>query len=316
MKKELDPFRNLKRIEFVITNKCTANCKHCSVADDRVNETPSSSASIQCILKFIENVCSNYSIESVMTFGGEPLLKPEQLYAIHSVATSLGVPIRQIITNGYFTNNKAKINSIVTRLKEAGVNNLLISVDAFHQETIPIEKVYYFAKLAVKAGIDGIKLHPAWVVNENHKNKYNSITHRLLDYFSDLNLPVSKGNNIILSGNAKKYLSEFYDSPKLNLVSGCGTEPYSESFSDIKSISIVPNGDVQICNFTIGNINEECITDILSRFNPYDNRLMQTILTGGIFALYELSQSEGIKIDLDKYFSVCDLCNSLVKKLS
>ena len=49
-----------------------------------------------------------------------------------------GIPVRQLITNGFFSRDGDRIKEAAGRLAQSGVNNLLLSVDAFHQETIPL----------------------------------------------------------------------------------------------------------------------------------------------------------------------------------
>ena len=55
-----------------------------------------------------------------------------------------------------------KLREVVERLAACGVNDLLLSVDAFHQETIPLSLVKQFATEANKSGIP-IRLQPAWL---------------------------------------------------------------------------------------------------------------------------------------------------------
>lgn len=62
---------------------------------------------------------------------------------------------------------------MVQQLAESGVNAVLLSVDAFHQETIPLETVKIFAG-AVKEAEIPIRTHPAWLGNPGAENEYNS----------------------------------------------------------------------------------------------------------------------------------------------
>ena len=59
----------------------------------------------------------------------------------------------ELITNGFFTKDKDRINEVVKQLADSGVNSILLSVDAFHQETIPLEPVKCFAE-CVKAPLE------------------------------------------------------------------------------------------------------------------------------------------------------------------
>jgi len=194
---------------------------------------------------------------------------------------------------------------------------MLLSVDAFHQETIPKEIVYDFAKSICDAGIENIKLQPAWVVNKDYNVHYNSATYDILAFFDALKLETSEGNNIFLSGNAKQYLSQYYDAPKLNLADKCGTMPYTSplGFIEISSISINPNGDVMLCSFAIGNIYTEDIAGIIARYNPYNNNFTRAILDGGISELLEYAENMNVHIDTSKYYSTCDVCRNVMKQV-
>ena len=97
-------FKNLNKIEFVVTYACTGRCKHCSEGE---HKSCGERIDPQIAADAVRKIAAEYDIKTVMTFGGEPLLYPEAVYEIMSVAKELNIPKRQIITNGYFT----KINS-------------------------------------------------------------------------------------------------------------------------------------------------------------------------------------------------------------
>lgn len=245
--------KNLNRIEFVVTMACTGRCKHCSEGE---HSSCTGHIDAEVAANAIREVCNNYKIESLMTFGGEPLLYPEVVCQIHKTATEMGIPKRDLITNGFFTKDRNRIKEVVEMLFDSGVCKILLSVDAFHQETIPLEPVKYFAECVKKAGIL-IKLSPAWLVGENDGNPYNLRTREIIQEFDYLGIPVGSGNVIFPSGNAIKYLKEYFDK---------NTEyssPYEENPQDIRAIGFSPNGDV-----LNGNIYQKNILDILNEYRP------------------------------------------------
>ena len=245
--------KNLNRIEFVVTMACTGKCKHCSEGE-HVNCRGHIDTDIA--VKSIREVCKNYKIESLMTFGGEPLIYPEVVCAIHKAATEMGIAKRQLITNGFFSKQFERIKEVVRSLETSGVNELLLSVDAFHQETIPLEPVKHFAECVAKSKIH-IKLSPAWLVSEDDNNPYNIRTREVLKEFEGLNISVGSGNVIFPSGNALKYLGEYFDE-NVEISS-----PYDENPKDIRAIGFSPNGDV-----LDGNVYQKEILDILNDYQP------------------------------------------------
>ncbi|MBQ8236240.1 MAG: radical SAM protein, partial [Clostridia bacterium] len=192
--------KNLNKIEFVVTYACTGRCKHCSEGDhtscgERIDP--------EIVADAVRKIGSAYDIKTVMTFGGEPLLYPDAVYAIMTAAKELNIPKRQVITNGYFSKNADKIRETAEQLAMCSVNDLLLSVDAFHQETIPLDIVKQFAAEAKKCGIP-IRLQPAWLVSTADDNPYNRKTKEILDSFADLEIPQNEGNVIFPEGNARK----------------------------------------------------------------------------------------------------------------
>lgn len=245
--------KNLNRIEFVITMACTGKCKHCSEGEHE-NCTEHIDASVAA--KAVREICENFQIRSLMTFGGEALLYPETVCAIHKEATRMGIPQRDLITNGYFSNDFNRIREVVWMLKDSGVVNILLSVDAFHQETIPLEPVKCFAECVKEAKIN-LRLSPAWLVSEDDDNRYNRKTREIIEEFAGLQIPVGSGNVIFPSGNALKYLKEYFDK------NGAPRNPYEDDPNDIRAIGFSPNGDV-----LDGNVYEKGILDIIRDYQP------------------------------------------------
>ncbi len=244
--------KNLNKIEFVITYACTGRCKHCSEGDhtncgERIDPVIAADA--------VRKIAKEYDIKTVMTFGGEPLLYADAVYEIMTAAKELNIPKRQVITNGYFSKNAEQICEVTKRLAECGVNDLLLSVDAFHQETIPLEAVKIFAAEAKKKGVP-IRLQPAWLVSPTDDNPYNRKTREILNSFSDMGIFENEGNIIFPEGNALKYLAEYF-------IDKLPENPYIEAPLDVRCASFSPNGDV-----LGGNVYRCDIMEILRKYEP------------------------------------------------
>ena len=93
-------------------------------------------------------------------------------------------------------------------------------------------------------------------MEKEHDNPYNRKTMELLEKFKNDGFQEASGNVVFPSGNALKYLGDYFD-PNIEYVS-----PYVEDPKDIHAISIDPNGDVL-------NDNIYC-TDILQIFEKYE----------------------------------------------
>ena len=243
--------RNLNKIEFAVTLACTGRCKHCQNGDP-IHGVEHIDGEVAA--KTVREVCQHYGLETVMTFGGEPLLYPEAVFAIHRAAAEMGVIRRQIITNGCFTKSRARMEEAARALAKSGVNDLLLSVDAFHQETIPLEIVLCFAKCVVRACIP-LRLSPAWLVSREDGNPYNRRTREVLRSFAPLGIPVGEGNVIFPSSNALIYLREYFPKDAVE------SSPYDDDPRDVRCLSFAPNGDV-----LDGNVYQSDILEIMEAY--------------------------------------------------
>lgn len=250
----MNPYlRNLNRIEVLETLACTGRCKHCSEGDHTGFSAHVDGARAA---QAVAAICGAYAIESLMVFGGEPLLWPEDVCAILKAGADAGIPQREIITNGYFSKDEKRIRAVAEKLAESGLLYILLSVDAFHQETIPLEPVLYFAQCAKDAGIE-TKLTPAWLVSESDGNPYNVKTRQILELFTQRGFGIAAGNVIWPEGNARIYLKEYFDDTKEY------KNPYEDDPEDLRAVSIEPDGTL-----LQGNIYQTGALEILQNYRP------------------------------------------------
>ena len=236
----------ITRIEFALTWACTGRCKHCSVGE---RENTHEHIDYEKLAGMLTRIKEKHPVESVMCFGGEPLLHPDEVCAIFEEAKAAGIPKRQLITNGFFSRDENKIADVADRLSTCATE-IMLSVDGFHQETIPLAPVKLFADR-----VKHIRLNPAWLVSREGNNPWNARTREVLAQFPGV--PVSNGNVVFPRGSALKYLREYFPGklPRLS--------PYDQEPDYVTSLFACPNGDVHAAGTTIGNAYTDDILDIL-----------------------------------------------------
>lgn len=243
--------KKLSKIEFVVTDACTGKCKHCSEGDHALC---GAQLDARLAADAVRKIAALYDVQTVMAFGGEPLLCPDTVCAIMTAAKELNVSRRQVITNGYFSKSAETVREIARRLAACGVNDLLLSVDAFHQEHIPPDAVKAFARELIACDIP-TRLSPAWLVSETHDNPYNRETREILRHFTAMGLPVGVGNVVFPEGNARKFLAAYFTDE-------CPVNPYVENPRDVRCVSFAANGDV-----LGGNVYREDVMQILRNYS-------------------------------------------------
>ncbi|MGC9366815.1 MAG: radical SAM protein [bacterium] len=311
----LNKYLPLNRLEFAVTYQCNGKCIHCYTVQGK-HKYP---LSIDGMLgeEIVESLTGYFNIESVMTFGGEPLLFPQITAKIHRKAKDKGIPSREVITNGYWSNHFADIVEIANLLCESGVNELIFSVDSFHQQFIPVDIVRKSIIASVEAKIDKVILNPCWINGNTNENEYNNKTKSILASLSDLPVIVSEGNIVEPVGLARNNLTEFFP-PKKPIPGGrCEEVPYSDRLDSISSICIEPDGKVAVCNdLHIGNAGEDNIIEILKSYDPYKNPVTNAILSGGLKELVNYARTYDIEPDIGGYYSICDLCTDIRHKIA
>ncbi|MDR3149512.1 MAG: radical SAM protein [Oscillospiraceae bacterium] len=303
----MNQYIDISRIEFVITNACTGKCKHCSNGEQTER---GSSINADVAADVVRRIAERFNVQSVMTFGGEPLLYPDTVCQIHSSARGCGIPTRQIITNGSFSRDRSRIDHVAKALCNAGITDVLLSVDAFHQEFLPLDYVMYFAESLLKYNVPSLRVHPAWLAGEDYSNKENEETKRLLAVFSEMGISASDGNAAV---NFPEY---FPSTETIDFTIPCGEMEYTAPLDDVGSLSIRPNGDVELCSISIGNIYATDILQIIDDYDPYVIPAANAVLTGGVSELVSFAESQGVIIDTNGCYSVCAVCRKAMTALA
>ena len=302
----------VNRIEFAVTYLCNSKCRHCQLGEEKEKKSFPSCIDKTKAVKITRKVGEKYGPKSVMTFGGEPLLYPEIVCAIHKEAMKVGIPVRDIITNGFWSRRTGRVQQIATNLVKSGVNEVSISVDCFHQEFIPLEIVKKAAESLVKAGIERVSWNPCWVLSKDHNNVYNIKTRAILEQLKDLPVEVSEGNNVQPEGRATTWLEDFLPQKKMIPKGKCGDMPYSEPLDSIHTVYVEPDGRIAICKeLHIGNAFETDIIDIIENYDPFKISEVKAIIENGMDGLMNWAKLRGVKPDPEGYYSICHLCTAI-----
>jgi MoaA/NifB/PqqE/SkfB family radical SAM enzyme len=305
------------RIEFVVTYLCNSKCSHCQLTEEEKRKVLPSHIDKDKAVEITRKVGRAYTPKSIMTFGGEPLLYPRIVCAIHEQAKKVGIPIRDVITNGFWSTKPEEIQEIAQNLAKSGVNEVAVSVDCFHQEFIPLKIVEKAATSLIEAGIARVRWNPCWVVSKHHDNKYNRRTKAILQKLHNLHVEEGEGNNVRPEGRALSSLAEFLP-PKTPVPKGkCGDIPYTEALDSVKTISIEPDGRVAVCkNFYVGDAFESDIIDILENYDPFKTSEIKSILKKGMDGLMNWAKKRGAEPKPEGYYDICDMCTDLRERAS
>jgi organic radical activating enzyme len=290
---------------------------HCQLGEEEERRRFPSHIDEDVAVEIVRKVGRKYKPESVMTFGGEPLLYPEVVYAIHKEATRMEIPVRDVITNGYWSRKSGEIEKIADNLAKSGVTEVSISVDAFHQEFVPLKIVKQAAESLLRAGIVRISWNPCWVVSKDHDNPYNRKTRAILkELKKDLPIAESGGNIAQPEGRALSWLKDFLPHKTSMPKERCGDMPYTERLNCVKTLCVEPDGKVAVCkDFYIGSVYERDIIDMIENYDPFLIPEAKAMVEGSLKGLTDWAKTKGIKPDPGGYYNVCHMCTDIRKKV-
>ncbi len=183
--------RRFEKLRISLLNDCNFSCVYC-VSEDFGNisvmsiQKPSADQPLtpEEFTRLIEAVHRLTGLKSIRLTGGEPLLYGN-LFPLIDHIQKIGIKDIRLTTNAYYLKEKA------SRLFEAGVKSVNISVDAIDQEIFNqisrhpnTSRVFRGIEAAVKAGMD-VKLNAVII-----RGKNDSQIIPLLDYANGLGVKI------------------------------------------------------------------------------------------------------------------------------
>lgn len=136
----------------LITNYyCTSRCRHCLYAC--CPEREKKYMTDEVLVKNIEKV-KNLGCTSLHIGGGEPFLNIPGLENVIRLLIRKGIHIEYVETNSSWYKDRESACGILTKLRNAGLSTLLISISPFHNEHIPLSKVNGVMDACRKTGMN------------------------------------------------------------------------------------------------------------------------------------------------------------------
>lgn len=298
---EADLVQAFRRLEFVLTEKCNSRCVHC-----QGEHSPEKRGvmELQDGITYLEEVASVTKLDSFMVFGGEPMLYAERTIKFSRKAKELGIPEIELITNGFWGEEENRARSLAAQLKDAGVNEVLISVDAFHLLHIPLEWPRSAALACLAAGIDSVRWNVAILESEDALNRFDRQTSDIMRVLAPLGLETHI-NKVCFQGRARKTLSRFFSQQSLE-----GACPEAETaLVNPTCVTLDARGWASICwSLSIGNAKKQALSRILTDYQWQDNPIIEALVTHGPKTLTKLPQASGFHFHAEKYIDKCHLC--------
>ncbi len=252
--------------------------------------------------KYIDAAAAN-GARWISFTGGEPFLVYDLLQGLTAYASGKGLHSEAVTNCNWATSNEKALQQM-SPLKEDGLDTLNMSVDDFHQETIPLTRVKNCFEAAKR-----LELKPVLMITV--KKKSDITAHRIAALLEDPDIQVLGAEKL---PNPSALAMETHFTPvgrgektprhQLKL-----THVETESCrSMLTDIGVKPNGDVMPCcgplaaqnDAAIGNLQEESLRYILEK--AWDNPWLREIYKKGP------RQLDG------SYVGLCHMCVQAYRK--
>ena len=264
--------------------------------------------SVEEACKWVDQAYALGGLMIVGFSGGEPFLYLEEMKAVSEYAQERYNLPSGASTNSFWADSKNRARSVLSSLYEVGLRELLVSVDDFHQEYVPLDYVKNSVEAAKELGIHTI------IQCVKTKSSHD------LKYYLEA-LGVNKGENIQASeipctplGSASTRIpqDEFITYSKIP----------SDYCSIFRALVVNPDGSVNLCcgpafnvkPLSAGNLHNENLEQIVERaeWNPLYNALA---LGNGPNLIAETLQKNGYNsLLLEKYATSCHACHHILSQ--
>jgi hypothetical protein len=301
----------LKRLEFTLTRKCNSQCIHCQADASPLRKGV---MQVKDAYNYLAEATAVSNLESFMVFGGEPMLYPKRTIAIFKKASQFRIPRIEMITNGFWGKNKATAEKLAKKLKTAGINDVNISVDAFHVQHIPLEYPRNAALALLKAGVEDIKWNVALIESINGANEYDKKTAQILKTLQPIGIEANTFK-IVPAGRAIQNLRQYFQ--PTTLYGPCEEEPLTGgTLTNPESICIEPSGSANICwSLSIGNAKSIPLKQLITEYDWQRNPITRILVKEGPTGLLKLPEARDYQFQENLFINKCHLCMEIRKVL-
>jgi len=285
---------------LIITEQCNISCRHCALGSSPHLSRP---IDVKLFQNAIKDAAHLPNVRKECAFaGGEPTLYIDELECLMETAVTEGMS-PSVTTNGWWGKTEETATTILSRLFNAGLRRMELSVDVFHQEFIPIKNIRTALHLAREHGISVILR--VCVTREHHAG-------RALQWLdtNDLEGVLVAISHIIPIGRAKTQCpsnQNYYS--KRAIFGNC---------RDFLNLTISPNGNVSPCCagsdmipfLSLGNFREKGLEIIMDQLRF--NKVIQQLVRMGPASFFKaLSKRTRTRILSQPSVNICHLCSLL-----
>ncbi|TMO84324.1 radical SAM protein [Pseudoalteromonas spongiae] len=288
-----------------LTETCPLECSHCCVES---NSSKTKALKNNEVLKIIGEAKSTNVFEKVCFVGGEPFLEYRTLTDSISFASKMNMST-SVTTSAYWAKTPSISYSKLSKLTEAGLQELCISFDDYHMEYVSLQYIINACYESIKLGLKvilSIVVEPNCLIDREYIERLLN-KHPLLK--KEVNLDIT---GVTTTGRAEAQNTE-------NTLNDRAASKFNYSgpcMSALRQFSVYPNKEIVPCCGALpfnqmmskGNINNSKLSDVI--MDSFSDKLMKWIaFEGPMKLLAEIEISEFVDNENIQLDGICSGCN-------
>lgn len=251
--------------------------------------------------------------------GGEPMLKPDRVEFAVNQAVSLDLPLEYVETNAFWCWKDDQTQEAFSRLKDAGLPAMMVSVSPFHLEYVPMERV----NRAVNIGRKVFGPSRLYLFTEYFYNQFEEIDpiHPIPfeDYVDAVGIETAATSfateySLIPNGRAATRLTELYERRPASHYFGdtCRRELSSPHHMHV---DLYGNYIAGLCaGISLGDARQP--DALFSGIDLDSSPFLKRVIREGVAGLFDWAVAEfGFKEDEDGYIAKCHVCLDIRRHL-
>lgn len=296
---------------FSTTHQCPISCRYCATAS---GPRVLGRLSKDFMCNIIEQMKQRGSLFLVVFTGGEAFLLGDDLINTVRYACSRGASTR-IVTNAYWATSHQRAVDILQQYKEAGLNELNVSVDDLHQEFIPLENIQNVWNACRSIGMPLLFAHK---LTKNCK-----ITKEYLDSFLGTELRIYQPGDFQgygISTGLTVPIAENMDQDFDDIIYPPDNDHWKGPCKSILTrIIITPQKQLAICcgmisqkvpEIFFGSLEKSSLDEILQ--SAHDDLIVNWLALKGPSDIMDFVKKKSPWIRFrEKFVNICDACNYL-----
>lgn len=286
---------------LITTYDCNSKCRHCYPECGPASKIPWDVEFVKKAIDYGKQVPPYALARNVHFAGGEPFLYYNEMIEGFEYAQKNGF-YSSVVTNGYWATSVKKAEEKIKPLIELGLSRMELSIDRFHQEFIPLNRVRNALFALRKLGIQVLIRSTTTITNDAYSAIEGISPGELVGtrFVSSAVSPEGRALEAIPA-------DDFIYGPE---VRGCCYK--------LLNLAVKFNGNVSPCCagsdiiplLSIGNINKESLVEILEALKQKFHII--ALVSRGPAELIKVLEEGGLGSNLrERYTTICHACTHI-----